>query len=291
MFGHKCVFRDYYNRHEPGVWKHHTWVVVNRAHAAAIVRRGVQALDKYHSATRQAAPDWSLTTEGCSCEGAALVAIVSEFRETHPHETVGDYLSDLERMGVEQKCTTFVSWKNCFTGTKLNRDSILLWLGVVLLNWIFVFPVMYISGFDSVKARDDNVGNAFPRQFHSVSAEYLETLTQEGFLFARKFYTETMVDTDHGIVSLVKVLPALWNKVDEQLALNQMWSRVDKWGHPKSTDHPGTEELGLPTLMLWLAFLVILLMLTRISWARLIWPFGERRFERDMKSTTREKVA
>lgn len=280
LLGHKCCFRDYYNRYEPGVWKHHAWIVVTRAHAEAIVRRGVQALETYHNATRQAAPDWSLTSEGCSCEAVPLTALVEEFRETHPHEAVGDILGDLERMGVEQKCTTFVSWKNCLLGTKLNRDSIVFWLFIVLQQGLGFIWSLCTGRYDFVaSARESNPGNAFPHQFHRVNVEYLEALTQEGFLFARKFYTETLVDTAHGVVPLSKVLPALWDKVDEQLALNRMWSRIDIWGQPGDSQH-GTEELQQTALMPWLVVLVILVILTRKSWAKLIWLFWRWRFRK-----------
>merc|ERR1712066_268812 len=191
-------------------------------------------------------PDWSLTGEGCSCEAVGLAAIVEEFKETHPGEVSGDFVDDLERMGVEQKCMTFVSWKNCFRGTELNLDSNFAFFKDVAYKGIWYIALNFVSGrLDTVEARNFNFGNAFPHQFQHVSVEYLETLTQEGFLFVRKIFDETLVDTGNGTAPASEVLPALWAKVDTQQALSRMWSRADHTGQPASPpDRPASERPG-----------------------------------------------
>lgn len=233
FFYHACSYLDYYNVYDSHVWKANANMVVARAHAEIIVRRSVSAYEAYYNVWRQAAPDMRAMGEGCSDETVPLLALVEEFQSTG--RSTGNYLEDLTLMGVEQNCNQLVSWRNCFAGTKLNRDWNLPFLANVIVDVLGLFwRYLFDKDFDM----DDpntykHVGNAFPRVYKQESIEFLEGMTQEHFLFGRKFRSDSQVQTPAGFKRLEEVLPALWKTINPESARARIWSRLDSTGQPK----------------------------------------------------------
>jgi len=240
-----CVFRDFLHQYNPRAMKHHQWAVFNRDHASAVVRRAEQALDVYEAAWLQAAPDIKSMGEGCSDEAVPLIAMLDDMEASGG--STGNTWSDLTRMGVEQQCLTYVRWRNCFTGTSLalsstSGDLKTLWENRGSL-WEAIPGMDGSVEFDFLKSPLKRELNGFPHAFEDVELAYLETMVNEGFMFARKFETSATVimpagSTAFGVqaervrVPLSDLLPALWAGVNATHSQASVWSRLESAGRP-----------------------------------------------------------
>lgn len=95
--------------------------------------------------------------------------------------------------------------------------------------------------------------NGFPHYFGIVPIKYLKTLTQEGFMFGRKFNVgakvrlakESMLSAAK-VVPLADILPDLWDEVDEEYAATRVWSRLEARGAPgMPVQSPKTELMEI----------------------------------------------
>jgi len=236
----QCLFRDFLRRQSPRTLKHHQWVVLARRHAATIVRRSPGALDLFERSWRRAAPDIRHAGEGCSDECAPLAALLHDLDATGG--STGNTWIDLTRLGVEQQCLTFVHWRNCFGGTPLDRQTISadlwgLWSNVGQL-WEYLPDKSGDFNYDFMQTPLKRDLNGFPSSLSQVDLGYLQTMANEGFMFARKFSIGANVTTKNGSAALSDVLPQLWYTLDEDKAGKRVWTHLETMGLPTPLSRP-----------------------------------------------------
>eukprot|EP00928_Gymnodinium_smaydae_P089004 TRINITY_DN73019_c0_g1_i1.p1 TRINITY_DN73019_c0_g1~~TRINITY_DN73019_c0_g1_i1.p1 ORF type:complete len:491 (-),score=84.41 TRINITY_DN73019_c0_g1_i1:194-1600(-) len=244
-----CVFKDWLHQYNPRTLKHHQWIVLARRHAVAIVKHASEALDVYEKSWRQAAPDVVKMGEGCSDEGVPIAALLLDIEKEG--RSTGNTWADLTRMGVEQQCLTYLSWRNCFTDTELDHDMSLLRQVPIFLShgtelYKMIPSVSLTWGMPDVKFDYDFLAspfkralNGFPSAFESIEFEHLQTIVKQGFMFARKFDKGAMVvHSELENRSLDDVLPSLWKDVDEETAQHSVWSRLETVGKPSPLGKP-----------------------------------------------------
>eukprot|EP00927_Polykrikos_kofoidii_P051970 TRINITY_DN4573_c0_g1_i1.p1 TRINITY_DN4573_c0_g1~~TRINITY_DN4573_c0_g1_i1.p1 ORF type:complete len:513 (-),score=100.10 TRINITY_DN4573_c0_g1_i1:47-1585(-) len=233
----ECFFRDFYSSVNSRTLKHHQWVVLSREHGVTTVKYARQALEKWGTAWRKAAPDIANMAEGCSDEAVPGTALLMDVDARNA--STGNALKDLEKIGVTQQCLTLVQWHNCFRGTELelpdgeqmNRaeEATFLYRHIHEL-FRFLKPGDY-DWLESPLKRDTN---EFPHSFEKTTMAYLKLAVQHGFMFARKFPRGLEVLDEKGKRrSFPEVLPALWDTVDEAVARQRIWTRNGFSGKPK----------------------------------------------------------
>lgn len=222
-----CVFRDFYRVYNPRTLKHHQWVVLARAHAETVVEKAEQGLDIWRKSWERAAHDLSFAGEGCSDESVPITALLHDIKESG--RSTGNTWTDLTRMGVEQQCLTYVAWRHCFAGTRLNHsDSMLQELNHVRRHGHI--RMITDQDFDFFRSPLKEALNGYPTVFKSLPKEYLEKLAKEGFMFARKFAADFEVEGDS---NLDDVLAYIWGSIDEEEASQRVWRRNSKVGVPR----------------------------------------------------------
>mmetsp|Transcript_77624 Transcript_77624/g.202053 ORF Transcript_77624/g.202053 Transcript_77624/m.202053 type:complete len:470 (+) Transcript_77624:177-1586(+) len=227
----QCIFRDFYRELNPRTLKHHQWVVLARAHAQVVVKRAGEALYAWKNTWGVAAPDLGHMGEGCSDEAVPGTALLQEIEATG--RSTGNTWADLTRLGVEQQCLTYVLWRHCFTDTALNHsEPIAKELGDVIKYG--KVDMLTSKDFDFFKSALKRELNGYPTVFQSLEMDYLLRLSREGFMFARKFKKGIRVTANGIAAPLEVVLPAIWDKVDEQRASQRVWSRLSTQGVPTS---------------------------------------------------------
>merc|ERR1711972_1198747 len=78
-------------------------------------------IDTYEQSLLQAAPDIELMGEGCSDEGVPITTLLKAI-EIEKKATQNPS-RDLQDIGVEENCLTYVWWRGCFKGSNLNIEE------------------------------------------------------------------------------------------------------------------------------------------------------------------------
>jgi hypothetical protein len=214
----RCVFRDFYQGENRRTLKHHQWIVLTRQHAHTVAQRARVGIDHWAQAWRKAAPDLHTGGEGCSDESVPITTLLLDAIENNL--SIGDTWDDLDSMGVERKCLTYVNWYNCFTGTPLQRDP----ENSLSSQAEDLFRYVFDKKFDFMH---ETAMNAFPTHFEDVELRFLQLLTRQGFMFGRKFLPNATVRlSTTANASLADVLPTLWHTVDERSAATLQWQHL-----------------------------------------------------------------
>jgi len=204
----KICYKDFapetgiqWNPMYPMIFKHHQWVILSRDHAAKFVQNFGHAIGTVYDAI-------SMIGHGCSDEATVGAAILWErIAAESAQSAITD--KDLNQAGITQYCTTFVYWIESFDGTPLDITR-------------------------TPMAPSDWSREAHPLYFgkdNAITANYLEMLvTQEGFMFGRKFLSGAVVDNGMRKIPLSEALPPLWGNVNRAVASKHRWSRLDATG-------------------------------------------------------------
>jgi len=216
----RCIFRDFYSALQPRVMKHHQWIVLSRQHATIIAREARNGMDVWADTWRQAAPDLTTMGEGCSDESVPVTTLLREAAKSNA--TTGNAIDDLEAMGVERNCLTFVHWYNCFQHTDFHMKG---WGTLTSLHYRGedLFRYAFDNDFDFVH---ETKMNGFPTKYNTVKLSYLEAMAAEGFMFARKFPRGSNVSTQSANVSLSALLPEVWGRINETKAEQSRWTHL-----------------------------------------------------------------
>lgn len=235
-----CTFRDFFRAMSPRIAKHHQWLVLSRSHATAVVRNAEPALNEFRTVWERAAPNM-VSSDGCSDEAVPLIAVLLEAgMQENDSRDVDEVLSDA---GVEQKCYTFVRWRNCFSKTRFDlRKGVIRDLGTIIRQGL-VNELMHPHPGTNVRLREGGL-NGFPHTFGAkwghIDFHYLRDLVGEGFLFGRKFPPGALVkigDADGKediVLPLEAVLPVLWADGHS----TRIWSRLEHSGMPNDLRPP-----------------------------------------------------
>jgi hypothetical protein len=251
-----CIFRDWLQKQNPRTVKHHQWLVLARQHALAVVRHALAGIDTYEKSWLYAAPDVDKMGEGCSDEGAPITTLLKAI-ELEKHRVGRETDDDLAEMGVEKNCLTFIWWRGCFKGSKLempepNAITELFRSGESqrLYNSISIKRKSPSNLLPSVSMNYDFLAsplkkqlNGFPHNVEKVSFEYLEELVvSQNFMFARKFNRDVVVQRggQDTTLDLGEVLVQMWNKIDLRKAPTQVWQHLETVGQPKDSSINGT---------------------------------------------------
>jgi len=254
----RCQFIDFFSSKNQRVKKHHQWLVLSRQHAHTFVRFSDMALRTFHTTWLQSAPDIKGGADGCSDEAVVGTALLLDLQERGV--STENAWEDLANAGVEQSCTTWLRWRNCFRKTKFDLSE----------NHIkSVMKAISAFRFGDIRAKPDESGrtpglmrmtqklNGFPHYFGKVPIDYLKRLTNEAFMFGRKFNVGAQVRMHHRenatltermreapLLPLVDVLPGLWDLVDEEHAATQVWTRLEWKGAPGQPPQSMNTELS-----------------------------------------------
>lgn len=272
-----CVFRDYLRNINPRTLKHHQWAVLARSHAVAVVRNAAAALDIYQDVWTQAAPDITSMGEGCSDEAVPIIALLHDLDVRN--SSTGNTWTDLTRLGVEQNCLTYVRWRNCFGGTELDLRNVVGETATLFKNYdelgsIVKGLIRPKLSLDFMKTNLKREMNGFPHAFSNIDENYLRSMVNQGFMFARKFHVGLEVATTRKVSAgestrksswssyltgaaskasnyltgaatteevmepLETFLPKLWDEVDAQQAQAATWSRLETRGAPGALSVP-----------------------------------------------------
>jgi len=184
-----CRFRELTQTREEHVLKHHQWIILSRQHAEIVVERVITALTAY-DALRDITRDRE-DPKLCSDESVPGIALLqhAQRNQSKPSFDAADEIwSALESMGVQQRCTTFVYWSGCMSGSEL----------------------------DLQQTMDQGAAVLHPLAFANISSIYLQKLVSSSLLFCRKFNRnavvrgETLTEDD---VAIAEVLPKMWQHV------------------------------------------------------------------------------
>eukprot|EP01134_Creolimax_fragrantissima_P007316 CFRG7316T1 len=159
-----CRFQDQQRGRTSDTLKHHQWVILSRAHARVVLyEKGRSSLDHFDSL--RLSVDGKYNNRGmCSDEsvpGLALIQKAKDLGALRNGSDSDDVFSGLESIGVEQRCTTFVYWKNCLKNTPFDLGE---------------------------RSDDKHIPDVHPLTLSRLTERYLEQLVkQPSLLFARKF--------------------------------------------------------------------------------------------------------
>lgn len=182
-----CRFRDCNRNRGARALKHHQWIVLSRRHAEAVVSNTEIALIKYDTLREERAGVWE-DPKICSDESVPLLALF-ELPEASQglRSNTSAIWEDVERLGVEQRCTTFTYWPRCMIDSPLHLREV------------------------------DDLGNMHPHTFSHIHQQYLQRLVNGPLLFGRKFPHDlvvTLEDTEP--LPLKQLLPKMWAEVRDQ---------------------------------------------------------------------------
>lgn len=227
----QCIFRDFWRGVNPRTLKHHQWVVLSKEHARIVVKRAADGLRLWRTSWEVAAPDLTIMGEGCSDESLPVTSLLYDI-EKRGHST-GNTWADLTRLGVEQQCLTYVMWRHCFTDTVLeNGAPITKELDIVRRHG--QIRMLTDKDFNFFKSALKRELNGYPAVFETLELDYLWRLVHQGFMFARKFVKGIRVVVKGRALPLARVLPAMWDRVEQQEAAKKVWSRLSTEGVPRS---------------------------------------------------------
>lgn len=250
----RCQFTDFFRAKNKRIIKHHQWLVLSRDHAYTFVRMSSLALSAFQTAWRVSAPDIKDGGDGCSDEAIVGTALLLDVEERGL--STENPWADLEAANVDQNCLTWLRWRNCFRKTPLDLTETHV-KSVVKAISSFRFGDLSQQADESGRTpgmmRVSAKLNGFPHYFGIVPIKYLKTLTQEGFMFGRKFNVgakvrlakESMLSAAK-VVPLADILPDLWDEVDEEYAATRVWSRLEARGAPgMPVQSPKTELMEI----------------------------------------------
>jgi len=222
----RCSFRDFYRMADPRVLKHHQWIVLAREHADIVAREARHGIHTWAKAWRRAAPDLRTMGEGCSDESVPATTLLLEAARRNSSSS-GDAWEDLRAMGVERRCLTFVHWYNCFKNTNFALESGDGFLKSLHYRGEDLYRYLFDKDFDFVHMTRMN---GFPTKYKDIELAYLVQLTNQGFMFGRKFPPGAAVHfkdvAGRRNVSLAELLPSIWKQVDEQAAAASEWQHL-----------------------------------------------------------------
>lgn len=184
-----CRFRELTHTREDHVLKHHQWIILSRPHAEIVVEHVITALTAYN-ALRDITRDRQ-DPKLCSDESVPGIALLqhAQKKQTKPlFHAIDEIWNALESMGVLQRCTTFVYWSGCMSGSEL----------------------------DLQQTMDEGAAMLHPLAFANISNIYLQKLVSSSLLFGRKFNGDAVVvgkmftEDD---VAIADVLPKMWQHV------------------------------------------------------------------------------
>eukprot|EP00928_Gymnodinium_smaydae_P098866 TRINITY_DN9296_c0_g2_i1.p1 TRINITY_DN9296_c0_g2~~TRINITY_DN9296_c0_g2_i1.p1 ORF type:complete len:250 (-),score=18.68 TRINITY_DN9296_c0_g2_i1:30-779(-) len=210
-----CFFRDFYVHHNSKVMKHHQWIVLGREHAKTVVSKAAVALSQWAKTWEERHHD------GCSDESVPIAAILLDAKCPLQKSALYD-------MGIRRSCLTYVNWRGCFYGLKhdlsnATRDLTHLWE-----TW----NSSTVNAFwDS---RSKKTINGLPWSFAHVDEAHLDSIVNQGFMFARKFEKDATVSRyDNSVRPLEEVLPQKWATISPRARLS-VWTSLDVYGEPKT---------------------------------------------------------
>mmetsp|Transcript_41072 Transcript_41072/g.64215 ORF Transcript_41072/g.64215 Transcript_41072/m.64215 type:complete len:513 (-) Transcript_41072:51-1589(-) len=179
--------------------KHHQWVVLSRQHAFKFVQNSEAAVNTVYQDS---------LGDGRECCSDEVVVTAALFPDADK-PSADEYES---RHGIEKKCLTWVSWGDDLKGTNLELSD----------------------------------RHGMPQQFGppeddpTIKLNYLRMLvTEEGFMFGRKFNQGCLVDLETDRVPLSAKLPSLWEEVDAEKASSRIWSLLTAEGLPQAPGEDG----------------------------------------------------
>mmetsp|Transcript_24311 Transcript_24311/g.51797 ORF Transcript_24311/g.51797 Transcript_24311/m.51797 type:complete len:459 (+) Transcript_24311:180-1556(+) len=222
-----CLFNDFLTLYNPRVVKHHQWMVLSREHAGSLVSHALDGLSMFEKA-HNSMPSSMTGVGGCSDEVVPLTTLLQKFQQDG--KSTGDATKDMELMGVEHYCTTFVGWMHCLRNTPLSLCDIDSGISTGSK------PTLLETVED---LEDDPEAKDVPHKFREIDYDYLAQLVRgESFLFARKFVADAIVKGPKGrsseVVSLASILPAMWKEPAEPTREQRIWTSLDTLGQPKS---------------------------------------------------------
>lgn len=182
---HDCRFQDPNRNRGTPVLKHHQWIVLSRRHAEAVVDNAEVALKNYDALREERAGKWQ-DPKMCSDESVPMLALLElpEAKERQPSKGATPIWQTVQRLGVEQRCTTFTYWPRCMANTSLELPETM------------------------------QAGLLHPYVFRRTHQSYLQQLVDGPLLFGRKFPRDSAVIMEDGqSQSLHQVLPKMWAKV------------------------------------------------------------------------------
>lgn len=192
--------------------KHHQWLILSRQHTLTFLENAESAIRMTYSALQ------GIGAGCCSDELAVSIALLLDQVTKEPSRDWSALDKDLKAIGVEKSCLTWVSWYDHLNGTPLD----LVW-------W---YESLYSHNGTTLNGAPHHFGP--PESDPTVKLSYLQTLvTQEGFMFGRKFNSGCSVDTGTEQLPLSTELPRLWEQVNAQGVSSRVWSRLDGEGAPK----------------------------------------------------------
>jgi len=223
------------------VLKHHQWLVLSRTHAVDVINYAEDGMRQHMRAlTRIPYDGGDPAMLGASDE--SFVATTLLLASEKKGRAKVSFEDELEAERIHSSCTTFVYWRNCWSGTALgagagwggNRLKDILKLGRAAFNtpmgdWLDARKSPAKALNDS--PRNFGVSNAFPDGERAKA--YVGNLVQAGFLFARKFGVD---ESGKLTRDLSAVLPQMWqawekdfgNRTPQKMeAENSMWPLLD----------------------------------------------------------------
>jgi hypothetical protein len=195
------------------IWKHHQWLVLSRDHARGFVENFRSALAETYAALDSM--KYGMRS-ACSDEVVVSTALLrgSAAEKALEQDEVKPEL--LKQLNIERSCLTWVYWRGGHLfGTPLDARP---WLmeDTDPLHWREHDPLVFTAT-------------------DQMNTQYLTQLvTQEGFMFARKFDKGAKVDNPEKQGLLAFHLPLLWKRVDAKRSLSRIWSSLDSKGKPPS---------------------------------------------------------
>lgn len=192
--------------------KHHQWVVLSRQHAFTFVENAESAINMTYATLQK------VDAGCCSDELAVAIALLPDQAAKDPPTAQSALHEKLEEIGVERACLTWVSWYDLLNGTPLD------------LAWWYAA----LNG-PSLNGAPHHFGP--PEEDPTVKLSYLEKLvTQEGFMFGRKFNSGCLVDVGTHQLPLSTELSRLWDQVIAEKVSSRVWWRLDAEGAPKEPE-------------------------------------------------------
>ncbi|KNC76988.1 hypothetical protein SARC_10537 [Sphaeroforma arctica JP610] len=168
-----CRFQDDHRRDRPDTLKHHQWIILSREHAEIVLyENGRSALKKYDQ-MRDVVDGVFQDPKMCSDETVPSMALIQKAEDQGLITNTSDYrdvFSGLEKMGVEQRCTTFAYWGGCLVNTTFDLGA-------------------------EFEENKENLGAAHPMSLRGAPEYFVRDLVAHpSLLFARKFNADAFVN-------------------------------------------------------------------------------------------------
>jgi len=232
-----CSYKDFYNALDIHTMKHHQWIVLARRHAVTVIRHATEALHVWNESWRGAALDLGEFGEGCSDEAIPATALLTNAK--HDGKTTNDPWADLNRLGVDEHCLTYVQWHNCFMDSEFelppsDRLNFAKDLSLAWTNSGELLKFLWYRRFDAAQSVLKHELNDFPHAYELVQESYLNNMVNQSFMFARKFKKGSESIASNGTRTPLQVaLPRLWKALDQKVASKKIWTRMESSGRPQ----------------------------------------------------------